>query len=684
MNDGYYNGPGLNISQAAHGDLRAHQVDFDGSGIERAAMSGAAATQGLVNEYQRLQDYREGADAMRRLREAGGRFNEQVKRGLSAAPGTRESVLREDGRLDEGKMEELYFRARDEVEKIQPKFWSAQRRARYEQEFADWESENRRRVEGLVHQHRAAGIRRAGVAALEEAEKLGDARAYWNELANQVDAGLLMEREARVKMLAFNERRHAQQQDEGYKVLMNEAVSDPAGVLLRMERGEYADMDAVRLERVYAMAQRAAAMRAEQEDFSEKEKQAIAQGQVVKPRFKVRNGATEQEYKWRDHYNREGTYGRFAGEIRAAFDEEVAACPVPKDEEEAEMWVSYMVKKWSDPQLGYGLDEYTVRLRCRQQAQNWLGAVEQEGQMRFSTDAFLNSLTDEQIAPWAEGLVRYRKAEFSGNEELNAEAATLLGDRKAKVLHDVRNAMARWSAANPKAGYSQAYERCLEYLLTYSEQHDEVVDYDTEWHADDDDVMEEFSESARKAAENQRARIEAAGGAATFALPQAARGQVEQMKAYADYRQGQKTIVVQERSKADMERLYGVGKVQADEEALFVPQAQYDKLVKKFGENPVAHVTLPGSRAYLPVPVRVGEVDGFALSDTAMVRLNNTHAKRAGIRFTAGEKQQVEKEKKQKADAALPPADALPPDMPDDGLVPVDGEGNYLFPDENE
>jgi len=555
------------------------------------------------------------------------------------------------------------------VEKIKPKFWSPARQARYEQEFADWESENKRRVQGVVHQYRAAGIRRAGAAALEEAEKAGDARGYAVELANQVDAGLLMESEARVKMLEFNERAHAKMQDEGFKVLMNEAVNDPTGVMLRMERGAYADMDAVRMERVYAMAQRVAAMRAEQEDFTEKEKQAIAQGQVVKPRFKVRNGATEQEYQWREHYNREGTYGKFSNEIRGAFDEEVAACPVPKDEEEADMWVGYMVKKWSDPQTGYGLNEYTVRLRCRQQVRRWLGAVEDEGSVRFSTDAFLNSLTDEQIAPWAAGMAAYRKAEFEDDAELNAEAATLLGDRKAAILHDVRNAMARWSAANPNASYSQAYEKCMGYLLTYSEQHDTEIDMNVAYSWDDADAEEEFESAARDAAENQRVRIEADGAATAFTEQRAPIDIQEQIKVHDEYQAKQRSVVVQERSKDDMERLYGVSKVESDEEALYVTQEQYDKLVKKFGENPVAHVTLPGSRAYLPVPVCVGEVDGVALSDTAMVRLNNTHAKRASIRFAAGEKKD-----KKKAD------NALPPDVPDDGLVPL--EQNELFPEE--
>ncbi len=674
MNDSYYTGAGLNISQAVHSELRSHQVAYDGSDIERAAMSGAAARQNVLDEYQKMQDYQEGADAMRQLRESSSRHTERLKQALQAAPGTRESVLRQDGQLDDSKMEELYLRAQDEVEKIKPKFWSPARQARYEQEFSDWESENRTRVEGLVHQYRAAGIRRAGAAALEEAEKVGDARGYAVELANQVDAGLLMESEARVKMLEFNERAHAKMQDEGYKVLMNEAVNDPTGVMLRMGRGQYADMDAVRLERVYALAQRAAAMRAEQEDFTEKEKQSIAQGQVVKPRFKVRNGATEQEYKWREHYNREGTYGKFAGEIRAAFDAEVAACPVPQDEKEASLWEDYMVRKWCDPQTGYGLDDYSVRLRCRQQVRRWLGAVEDEGSVRFSTDAFLKSLTDEQIVPWADGLARYRKAEFGDDKELNDEAAALVRDRKAKVMHDVRNAMARWESGNPNASYSQAYEKAMGYLLVYSEQYDTELDMDTPWALDDDEQLEAFTSSARESAANQRARIEADGSARVFVGEREASGIPTQMLRYDEYVRSQRPVVVQERSKADMERLYGVSKVESDEEALYVTQEQYDKLVKKFGEDPVAHVTLPGSKAYLPVPVKVGKVDGFALSDAAMVRLNNTYAKRARIRFAAGEVAGPVPETEGVRD------DALPPDMPDDGLVPV--EHNELFPEE--
>lgn len=669
MTDGYYNGAGLNISQAAHGDLRARQVAYDGHAVERATMSGADAQQGVYDEVKRMQDYQEGAEAMRKLRETRGIFEQKLKDGLAAAPGTKLSLLRGDGELDAEKMEELYLRSQDEVDKIRPKFWSAQRLARYEQEYADFARESAQHVDGLVRQHQLRGIRRAGEAALEEAEKLGDVRGYQYELANQVDAGLLMEREARVKMMEFNERAHAKMQDEGYKALMNEAVSDPTGVMLRMERGVYADMDAVRMERVYAMAQRVAGMRAEQEDFTAKEQQAIAQGQVVKPRFKVRNGATEQEYKWREHYNREGTYGKFDGEIREAFDAEVAACPVPQDENEAKLWEDYMVKKWCDPQTGYGLDDYLVRLRCRQQVRRWLGAVEDEGSVRFSTDAFLNSLTEEQIAPWAAGLAAYRKAEFKDDAELNAEAATLLGDRKAKILHDVRNAMARWSAGNPKASYSQAYEKCMGYLLVYSEQYDTELDMDTPWKADDDDKLNEFMASARDSSVNQRSRIEADGSARVFVGERTPSGIQTQEQRYDEYVRSQRPVVVQERSNADMERLYGVSKVESDEEALYVTQEQYDKLVKKFGKNLIAHVTLPGSRAYLPVPVRVGEVDGVALSDTAMVRLNNTHAKRASIRFAAGEKKDKKKED-----------DALPPDVPDDGLVPM--EQKELFPEE--
>lgn len=203
----YYQGSGLSISHAAHGELRAHQVSaFAQSEVESAVFSGADAVGEGVNEFQRLQDYQAGADAMRQLREIGSMHEGRLKMALEAAPGSKGSVLRENGEVDESKMEAMMLRAQDEVDKVRPKFWSPQRLARYEEEFADWESTSRVHVEGLVRQHRLRGIRRAGEAALDEAEKLGNARVYQQELANQVDAGLLMEREAHVKMLEFNER----------------------------------------------------------------------------------------------------------------------------------------------------------------------------------------------------------------------------------------------------------------------------------------------------------------------------------------------------------------------------------------------------------------------------------------------------------------------------------------------
>lgn len=207
MNENYYNGAGLDISRAVHGELRVQQADaFGEADVMGAAAQGAAAMQNISDEMKGLQDYQARADSLRRLRELRGNRESKLKTRLAAAPGTKLSLLRADGEVDDEKMEAFMQEARDEVEQVHPKFWSLARLLRYEQEYADFESETRRHVEGLVKQHQLHGIRRAGEAALEEAEKLGDARGYQYELANQVDAGLLMEREAHVKMLEFNER----------------------------------------------------------------------------------------------------------------------------------------------------------------------------------------------------------------------------------------------------------------------------------------------------------------------------------------------------------------------------------------------------------------------------------------------------------------------------------------------
>ena len=207
MNEEYYNGPGLSISQAAHGELRARRLAPQAQGdIQHAVMSGSAALTDYENEFQRLDDYREGAQAMRMLRESRARHEGRLKEGLAAAPGTKLSLYRADGELDESKLEQLQFRAQDEEAQIRPKFWSPQRLARYEKEYQDFESTSRVHEQGLIRAHRLEAVRRAGEAALDEAEKAGDLQGYQAELRNQVEAGVLMEREARVKMMGYQQR----------------------------------------------------------------------------------------------------------------------------------------------------------------------------------------------------------------------------------------------------------------------------------------------------------------------------------------------------------------------------------------------------------------------------------------------------------------------------------------------
>lgn len=682
MNEGnYYQGAGLNISEAVHAELRAGQVSYDGAAVERAVASGAQAQQGLVDEVQRLQDYQEGAEAMRKLRELRGRQEGKLRAGLEAAPGTKQSLLRENGEVDEEKFDAFMQTARDEVERVRPRFWSPQRLVRYEQEYADFAEETERHVKGLVAGHMTAGVRRAGRAALEEAEKLGDVLGYQRELRNQVDAGVLTETEARVKMMEFNERSYAKVQDEEYKMQMERAVTDPDGVLLEWSRGGMGDMDPVRAEKVRATAERAAAMRAQQEEFTEKERAVLEAGGVVKPRFKVRNGATEQEWKWRAHYHEHGTYGKFVGEITGAFNEELAAAPVPQDKADADAWVNYMVKKWADPQMGYGLDEYNVRVLCNAQMKEWLAANQEQETMRFSMRGLLDSVSDAQIVPWAEAQARYRREEFkkddADDKALRDEADKLVKDRRARVEHDAMVAMTRWMESNSTANYSQCYEQGMKYLLKYSEMYDLEIDMETDrWDGD----YEAYQNEARDMVDYQREKIEADDtDGSVFTVKAGEDGRAAQAEAHEKWRSGQKAMVLAERAEVP-ERVLRIGRVESDVEEMVVPDAVYKKLQQKFGEAPVAHVTLPGSRAYLRVKVRAGDVQEVSLSDTAMVRLNNVLAKQASVRF--GSSPEAVKEQ---GNQAAPAAEVV-----DDGLVPVDEAGNvvpeeqnYLFPDEN-
>lgn len=615
-----------------------------------------------------------------------GEMDLELQKAAAVQMGSDESLWRKDGSLNQDKYDGIVAKYREMNNAVQPgDFWLGENSARYEGE---------QKLE-----HDDIGLRAAkfvGLKTIENTRKafadnyeLAMERGEYDEarrLVGDARGALLSDTEAEIELAKIGRKEHEGLQNRLYDGAVGMAMSNPQAVMLGLARGEYDEVDAVRRERLYNMARQASAARAMQEDFTEKEKAEIVRGQIVKPRFKVRNGATEKEWKWREYYNREGTYDKFAGEIRSEFDAEVMNCPVPESQDEADLWVNYMVKKWTDPQTGYGLEEYSVRVRCQQAVQNWLGEVNEGKSQRFSTDSFLESLSDAQVAPWAEGQVRYRKEAFADDAALNEEAAVLLSERRGRILHDVRNAMARWEAGNPDASYSQAYEKCMGYLLKFSAMHDEAMEYDVDWRVDGDD--EKFEESAREGVKWQRQNIERDSGAGVvFQKARDASGIMAQQEAYRGYMETQKAAVMPERSKAEQERLYGIRLARADEEVLFVTQAEYDALSRKFGENPVAHVTLPGSKAYLPVPVRVGDVDGFSLSDAAAVRLNNTRAKRAIIRFAKGDEPGKEKENKEEVPEELPPGE------PDDGLVPEDGvayedgyvpeDRNFLFPDEN-
>lgn len=638
---------------------------------------------GVFKRGVELEDAKNEFEAERELMSINSDTQAEVEKMLNTPDGKEGSLFDKQGQIRQEAVLNLNDKVNQRLTQIGQNIIDPIRRQKVQQRA---ELEGVKILDGLGETWEKVTRRKTETAwkdALELAEAKGEFAQFSAMADRGVELGIITRDKAATMKLEFNQKNSEKQEEKVYADAMNLAVSDPQGILLALARGEYADMDGVRKEKVYNMARQVAASHAQQEDFSAAEMKKLQDGQVVKPKFKVRNGATEKEWKWREYYNREGTYDKFAGEIRGEFDAEVMNCPVPESKEDAELWVSYMVKKWTDSQTGYGLEEYSVKLRCQQAMDKWLSAVKDEGALRFSTDAFLNSLTDAQIAPWAEGQVRYVQSEYKDDKKRQEEAAGVLSDRKALILHDVRNAMSRWEAGNPEASYSKAYEHCLKLLIDTAKEKDTEIDYESAWFNDND---VEFEESAREGSRLQRYNIERDANTGPFRKEADSSGRNAQQKAYQDYRGKQKTAIMPEQSKAERERVYSIGMEKDDEDALFVTQAEYDALSRKFGENLVAHVTLPGSKAYLPVPVRVGDVDGFSLSDAAMVRLNNTRAKKAMIRFSKGE----EKKEEKKSEEAKTERSS---ETPDDGLVPeeevayedeyVPEDRNFLFPDEN-
>lgn len=177
---------------------------------------------------------------------------------------------------------------------------------------------------------------------LSLAEKTQDWGGYISAINNAEQGGILSNSKA-------NELRYDGEQKQLGSQLEHDILENPQKAMLSIVRGQYDNMAANIRSRMTKACEQALSLDCKQLAFTQEERQKIEQGLSVKPKYDVRNGATEQEHKGRNHFNTYGTYGTYdtiKDEIKVGWKEEIQNAPVPENQQDADQWVKRMVKKY--------------------------------------------------------------------------------------------------------------------------------------------------------------------------------------------------------------------------------------------------------------------------------------------------------------------------------------------------
>ncbi len=203
MNDGnFYNGGGLNISGAAMGQMQAHRVEaFAQKDIMQAASNSAQVLGDVQTEVAKLMDYKTETEARKKLEGIQTETQARVKRGLEAAPGSADSFFYEDGSINQSMIDDLGTEVQEKLDSINPSFIDPARGQKFAEAKDDFSGNLTKRVAGQAQLHQLQAIRRTSEAALALEIERGNYSGAAAELDRQVEAGILVPKEAQAKKL---------------------------------------------------------------------------------------------------------------------------------------------------------------------------------------------------------------------------------------------------------------------------------------------------------------------------------------------------------------------------------------------------------------------------------------------------------------------------------------------------
>ena len=590
-----YQGARLNIAGSTPRPIET--PDLTSQAASRASANAAAGLEGIINDFVKIKDFGTSQQQETRLREINAGFEAEADRRMALAPGHEQSLFDENGILIPSAIDDLVHEYSSQINDLPGAYINPEtglHASSIRQSVAD---NLRSNLFNIATKKQIQTSRSAFEDNLAKAETLKDYDGMHLSIESALRSGIISSARANAM--------HYKTSQKAMKAGLEKTIAkSPADAYEAIDSGYYDSMDLTELAHYKHSLETQLSRYCEPVTITESERRAATNGLPVKPKFKVRNGATADEYKWRKYYNEHGTYAPFAQDIRNAWEEELANAPVPKNDTERKQWEDNFLKKYCDQDTGYGCDINELQLRAKDKMDELQGLVDLNN--RINLDTMLEAIPDDQIA--SDVTSWYRGSEYN-----NAQIAK----RRNSVKSQLGTLMASWRSTHPKATYDQELTQASQFIKRIVKTESENNDMDPEKEAKD--LVNSLE------GKDLRTKTDTTGQDSRH------RAWQESQHAYTP--------------PPDKQFLYSspfdepIAPIPGSREGIYVPQAFYEQLKKQYGENPFVDVTL-GNKANVRIPVLggyEGEDIGAKMTMSARRRLASFEPGRARLRFYKGE-----------------------------------------------
>lgn len=592
-----YGGAGVSVAGANPNPVKIPDIAL--AEAQNASQRSSHNTDNAISGFARINDFGQEQDARMKVRdlELGGET--ELKRRLALPAGHTNSFYEKDGSFKEHELKDFIYKQGQQIDGVNASFISPAARMEWDYRKQDAARSLEGRYYAVVSDHQIGAARRSFSDSMDVLERNKEWGTAYDSIDRAVLSGTISEDQG-------NSLKYDLNQKSMVHALDGLVTSKPGEAFDRIEAGEFGNLEPSVLRRYRDMAEDGLRNTAERAPLTPEEMKAAAEGRAVKPRFKVRNGATREEWDLRASFERQGYYTpEQKDQIRGMWEEELANAPVPKDEAGRKRWVDEFVKKWSNDENGYKADPNELSLRAADRMAELAGEVDTNN--RVDIDSFVAKVPENMISPGGRSF-------WSGKEKDDERVYT----QRMTVGSRVKSAMANWRSTHPKATYDQDMAQAGEFVRRFVQELG-------------------YGESKNPAKEGK----EIADGMAGMDLrPKGISGKEEQNENHRKWLNRQKEYTPMPQRVYSRLMPTPVTPVPGNEEGVYVPQAVYDKLRQKFGENVSAEVILP-NKAFARVPVLGGydgEDVGVQMTGAARKRLASFDPGTANMRFYAGEK----------------------------------------------